>query len=1109
MRYAIALFAVLALAAPMWGQFNSSMQGTVTDPTGAVLPNASVSLTNQQTNQQFHTKTNGSGQYRFESLGPGNYQLAVSAEGFQAQQIKTVLTTEQTSGVDVKLNLASSTNTVQVSAHSPALNTQETRVQTTISAAQLRTLPLQNRGTLNIMNAAPGVSGFTEGLDNFANEEKPNGSANGHFYGSNLYIIDGIPSASNVTGGTNNITPNPDSLQEIALQTNTFSPEYAGGAGVTVEMTTKSGANKFHGAGEISYYNQDLEARSYFVKKVAPFKQLEYSGVFGGPIWKDRTFFFASVEKKAATNPASTGFFATEDPGFLGFLQKNFPNTIGTKLLTTYPTRGINYQGIKFYTTPDLTTQCATPSGACNIPYIDNASQTTAPYNNGTQYSVRIDQLFRHGMDRIYGYYFHIDHEVQVIDPRPQFSSTNNTNSDLASFNYTHIFTPNLLNQASFAYDTVDGTDTASVPTIPDISINNATGINGFGGAFGPGTFVQHNYSWRDVLTYVRGRHDLKFGFQAFYGNDSADFSGIYARPSFGFNSLADFVNDNVFSEGNITYNPLTGGFKPLQFGVSGKNYGAYVQDSWKVTPKLTLDLGVRWDDFGNPGAYGYSTYTKVANLIPAGNTTALLSGMAIDGQFANASIRSSKNVYNHDLNNNWAPRIGFAYAPAADGKTSIHGGVGLYYDEITFGQIIDQLRGNPPGWIYPSFGQTQAIPAIYSLGTTNKVPYGFVYPTVPATGLDAHGGLPGANAGVQGLDPNVKTPPTLNYTLGVSQEMAANIVMGVTYTGSYSWNQITATDFNRSAGDLIRNKGTLKRLNPSFGSIIYAGNFDTGKYNSVIFSMRQQIGKLDYQASYTWSHALDYGTCNTRQDFNGGLDCPADQHLIGVGYYGDSSFDEPNNFKLTGSYELPSPAERFLKPVLGGWQVTSLVVFQSGTPFTAEQYNGWGGGATDGTYTGTDGASHPCIGPNGAFGSVQCGDYNADGYGNDLPNVATNKRGGSFTERQFINGVFAKDSTGATTDFTAPLPGTEGNEARNIFRNPRLMNIDASVLKNTAMPWFKGDKSNLQLRVDSFNVLNHTQLHPVDYNVGSPTFGQSTSTLQPRIIQLGARFEF
>ncbi len=1099
----------LLLAVPGFAQFSASVQGTVTDPSSAVVPNATVTITNIETNQQATTQTDPSGTYHFESLGPGSYQIQVNAAGFGPQSVPVTLQTAQRAGVNVTMRVGGSSSQVQVNATPPALNPEENRVQTTLDTEQVRTLPLQNRGTLNLVNAAPGVGGYSQNLDNFQNEQTPQANANGHFFGSNLYVIDGIESDSNITGGTNNITPNPDSLREISLQTNTFAVDYAGGAGVTTELTTRSGVNKFHGTGEISYYNQDLQARYFFTapnSAIQPYRRFEYAATLGGPIYKDKTFFFASVEKLASLQPNGTNFFANEDPAFVSLAQQRFPNTTGTQILTRFPAVGINFQSVKYYTSPDLATQCSTPTGACNVPFIDNVNQTTAPFNNGLQYSLRLDQNFRGGRDRIYAYYFNINHQVQTIDPRPAFNSVTGTFSSLYSINYTHVFSPSLLNEAAFGYKRVSGARNAPEPAVPELALNNKYGVgaNGnpaFGGGFGPGNFAQHQYTWRDVVTFVRGRHDIRAGFQASHGNDSADFAGNYARPSFSFNNgLADFVQDKVYQESGVAYDPLTGQVKPFQFGVQGNNFGAFVQDNWKLKANLTLQLGLRWDDFGNPQGFKYRTYTLISNTIPV-LSTKLLSPGQIDAQFANASIRVSKNVFNGSLNNNWSPRIGFSWAPGTSGRMTVHGGAGLYRDQISLGQVVDQLRGNPPGWVTPNFGVNTGNPTqpIYSFGTSNVYPYGYILPAFQSGSLDAHGGIVGSASAVQGIDPNITTPPTLNYALGISQQLGLNAIAGITYTGSYSWDQLSGTDFNRSAGDLIRNNGSPKRLNPSFGSLIYAGNFDQGNYNSVIFSLQQRYKTVDYQASYTWSHALDYGTCSTRYVYNNGLDCPPDQHGLGTSYYGSSSFDQPNTFKLSGSYQIPSPNQRLLKIVAGGWQTTHLFVAESGTPWTAVNYNSWGGGADDGGLL-----------VDGRFTSVTAGDYNADGNAQDFPNVQPNIRH-KFTHSDYSRkgGVFGRDINGEPIGFSAPLPGTEGNEHRNTFRNPGVFEWDASVLKNNPLPWFGGEKANLQLRVDGFNVINHTNFGTVDYNIGSGTFGQALSSLQPRIIQLGARFEF
>jgi hypothetical protein len=1078
------LFGALFLSLPAHAQFSSSVQGTVTDSSGAAVPDAPVTLTNPETNAQFHATTNGAGGYRFSSLAPGTYKIKVEATGFQQKEVEVKLSTEQTAGVDIPLAVGGATSSVTVTTEASGLNKEETRVETTLSEDAISVMPLENRGTFNLVNAAPGVSGFTQGNDNFANEQTPNASANGHYSGGNLYVLDGISITSNITGGTGNISPNSESLQEIALQTNTFSLDFAGGSGVTIEMTTKAGSNRFHGSGDYSFLNQDLQAYSLFVHQYTPFKTQYVSGTFGGPIIKDRTFFFASVEKKAALDPAATNQFQVEDPAFVSWAAAKYPNTIGTGLFAKYPASNVTRTTVSLYGTPDYSVTCATPVGDCNVPMIDNATQTSSSYNNGLQYAVRGDQLFHNGNDRLYGYYYNINHDVEVIAPRVGFESANNQQAWLGSFNYTHTFNSNLLNQASFAVFKVNGTNGVAIPTVPQININDQQSITGFGGGWGPGTFVQHNYSWRDVVSYVRGRHAFKIGYQGTHGDDSADFTGINARPTFFFNgehTLTDFVQDKVYGENNVSFDPLTGQFKPLQFGVQGSGSGVYFEDSWKVRPNLTVTYGLRWDNFGNPYPYGYDTYQQIANIFPAGSNS-LQQGAALDAQFADGSIKETNNVYVHGQANNWSPRGAFSWAPYASGKTTIRAGIGLYRDQISLGQVIDGLRGNPPGWVYPSFGTQQSIPAIYGLGTSDVAPYGYTYPTIPATGLDSHGGLPGANAGVQGLDPSVKIPKTLNTSVGVQQEFTRGMVFGLNYVNSYGWDQLSGTDFNRSAGDLIRNDGTLKRLNPSFGSMVYISNLNTSNYNAMIATLTHRVGALNYQASYTWSHAIDQGTCNTRFDYNTGSDCPPNQHDFEA-MRATSSFDVPSNFKFSGTYQFPSPNNHFMRPVIGGWQLSGIILAQSGTPFSA-----WNFGSYSADCTGID---------------VKCGDYNADGYNQDLPNKKTLKAGG-FSKEQYLGGVFD-----TYRDFGAPDPGTEGNQTRNTFRNPSYFNVDASVIKNNPLPWFGGDKSNLQLRFDFFNALNKVNLWSVVNNISDSNFGKVVQTYQPRIIQLGAHFEF
>lgn len=1082
--------------AAAFAQFSGNVQGTVHDSSGAVVPNASVTVTSTETGVISQASCNQYGQYRVNSLAPGQYRIRVVAPGFQTTEIISGITTSQDAGVDITLAIESSTQSVSVSTESEGLNTEETRVQTTLDTQQVRDLPLQGRGTLNLVNTAPGVSGYTENTNNFAVEQTPAAAANGHYSGGNLFVLDGISITSNITTGTANISPNSDSIQEVSLQVNTFSIDFPAGSGLTTAVTTKGGSNKFHGTGNFTYTDQTLRAHGYFQKGLIPkISNKDVSATFGGPIFKDRTFFFGSVEQ-LNNKTAATNQFSVEDPVFIAYAQAKYPKSTGTGLLQKYSLQNGSRTGVLLYGTPDFLTSCSTPSGACATPFIDSASNSISPYQHGLQYSGRGDQYFRQGKDRVYGYYYNIKLDNQQVDPRANSSSVNISRSWFTNVNYTHVFSPNLLNQVQFAAYKVEGANNTGDPAVPLIHINNAQSVAGFGGGWGPGSFIQHNYSWRDVATYIRGNHDLKFGVVAEHGDDSANFGGAQARPNFGFNSLTDFIQDKVYDEGNLSFDPLTGKFKPLQFGVQGTSFGLYAEDQWKVASNLTLTFGLRWDDFGNPRTYGYSTYTKIANVQLAGSSSQPGAGN-LDAQFANASIKQSNNVYPSRQNVNFTPRAAFAWRPyKSNNNLSLHGGIGLYRDPITLGQVVDGLRGNPPGWVFPYFSPTQPIQALYSIGNSQSLPFGYNYPTIPTTGLDAHGGVVGVGAGVTGLDPNVRVPKTLNYTVGVSAELPKHMVVGINGVGSHAYDQLSGTDFNRVAGDLIRNNGKLLRLNPSFSSIGYVSNLNTSNYYGLVTTLTQRLGGLNYQASYTFSKSTDLGTCNTRFDFNGGVDCPGDQHNFAANY-GPSAFDVRHNFKISGTFTTPTPHfEAILNHVLGGWEIATIATAQTGIPFSAVNYNNF-----DATCTGV---------------VVTCGDYNADGYNNDRPNLVVGARRGGFTRDDYKRGVFATTSVKANgnsfivpTSFSAPVAGTLGNEPRNVFRNSGVLAMDASVIKNNSIRWFGSEKANLQVRMDFFNVLNRVNLTPVDYNVGSNTFGRSLNTLQPRIMQAGARFQF
>ena len=525
----------------------------------------------------------------------------------------------------------------------------------------------------------------------------------------NNFVVDGLNTTSNIIQGVANLSPNPDSIQELSIQTNTFSVEEGRASSIQVRVTTKSGTNQFHGTGSYFFFNDHLYARTPFVTKYEPFKRHDMSGTFGGPIVKNKTFFFASVQPMFSQVSGANAVRTYESPEFVAWAKQNYPNTTGTKLLTENAIRFVTNTGVSKFVRDVLPNDCgtaATRNLPCGMPMILEGRFRPSPFRNGLQYNFRGDQYL--GLkDRIYGNYYAVELDSQIVNLREGFPLyANNNNTRALQLNWTRTITPNLINEASFGRIRVEGNDgqVEGLPLrIPNINIDQVQGI----GAGGPNTFIQNNYNWRNVVSWVKSSHTLKFGFQAFYGDDDARFKGGNGRPTFRFLNLLELAQDSPFSQTGPAYDPITG-----QAGNGGyrhllNTFGAFVQDEWRMRPNLTLTMGVRWDDYGNPYADLEKTPT-FGNIILGEGSTLL-------DRIATASVRSVPAAYNHRLNRNITPRLGVAWDPTQTGTWAIRGGIGLYNDWIPLGQA-NTIRGNPPGVIYPQFirNQTEVQPIFY-----------------------------------------------------------------------------------------------------------------------------------------------------------------------------------------------------------------------------------------------------------------------------------------------------------------------------------------------------------------------------------------------------------
>lgn len=421
--------AAVVCSLPAAAQYTANLRGAVTDASGASIQGATVLLKDVQTGAKQTSTTDGSGNYRFSTLPPGAFRIKVTATGFAERVVETSLTTAQTQGVDIRLTPGAASDVVNVTdTAGPLINPDETRLQVTVTQKQVDELPLQNRNIYSIVTIAPGVTGFVNAgsSDDFANENRVQASANGHYATANEYILDGFSITSAIVGGTANVAPNPDSVQEAALQTNTFAVDHGQGSSVQVALTTRSGTNGFHGAVNYQYSDNNLTRFGYFQKAYAPFRRHDVSVSLGGPIWKDHLFFFGSTEIKRRLVGASTGNLTTETPAFVAYGRSLNPNGLGVRLLSQYPAALVNAQTVLTAGQVLGCTGSSTTTGAlaCSTPFIVSGQNPRATPDNGRQYNYRIDFTRPSGKDRAYVNYYNTNNAAGVILARPGFDVT-------------------------------------------------------------------------------------------------------------------------------------------------------------------------------------------------------------------------------------------------------------------------------------------------------------------------------------------------------------------------------------------------------------------------------------------------------------------------------------------------------------------------------------------------------------------------------------------------------------------------------------------------------------------------------------------------------------
>ncbi len=1119
--YGKKLFNLLALSAfiiatQAFAQFSSSVQGTVLDENGAAIGKATVTLVNIDTRTTLERPSDDTGLYRFVSISPGKYEISATAPGFTTAKVDFTLQTAENREIPIKLTVGQVASTVSVTGQAPLLDTSDSRNQLTIDTQAIQSLPLAARNPTSLIGLSPGVSGLgSAGYNNFFTENADY-SANGRGNNGNQYVLDGLDINIDVNPGVLTLVPNADALSEMSVQTNTYTVDFGKTSSMQTIMTTKAGTDQYHGFGSIYYTYQGLNARGEFGPpssvKIAPFHTTNMSFGIGGPVIPNHQFFFFfSIEPYLALTSNGNAVLTYEDPAFVSFAQQVRPDSPEVQLMAKYPpsgatTTGIAATALDVFGPQDLThnTGCGTPATdniPCATPVFDNGNFNSSSYNNAKQYNFRLDKNFAH--DRIYGTLFRDTVNAGGPAVRPAFNTTNPSSVIAVQGSEVHTFSPNTLNQAFFGYNYLQSTANATgLFSVPVVNVNNL-GV-GWGIGFADGQYAEHNYHWRDVLTHIQGSHAYSVGYEGWHGDDLALFAPCYAQPTFQYNNMIDLINDNPYSESSLSYNPVTGKPMPGQYEYAQSTFGIFAQDTWKATRRVTVNYGLRYDNFGNP----YPTAgTPLANFH-------LGSGSNMAEQVANGVNKQQNHVYNQDMNWIFSPRAGVAWDLTGSGKWVLRGGFGIYRDWVTLGNAENNLKGNPPGFVLPTFyNNGSTAPPVFGYGTQNTYPFGFPYPAFQGSPLDAKGGIPGAQIAVGGVDGNLKSPYTETWSATLERQITSNMVASAGYVGQHSgdlqygggssFGNSFSGDVNVYQGDLLQHLtctpanppngqqascvGTQTRLNSSFGAVNYTFNGPWSNYSALVLALKGRFAQRGFvTASYTRA---------TSKDNSGAL--PAGNYPIEYPlsrFYGPSAWDVPNRFSLGWSYQLPSlnGGHGFLGRVASGWEIASTTVLQSGLPFTV-----YSSGALN---VAQDASGNVVYQPDS-------GDFNADGDNADLPNVSSYHI--SKDRKSYIHGVFQRCS-GTNLDgcglFSFPQLGQEGNEKINQFRNPGFAQVDATFKKVTSIT----ERVKLDLRVDFFNLFNRVNLNGVNADAASGSqFGTSTSTQIPRQGQIGARLEF
>lgn len=1150
-------FAVAAQA-----QFKASIQGTVLDSKGGVVAGAKVAVTNQGTGVSRETVSSAEGFYKVSELGPGAYTVTVDAGGFKSSITKDVaVTAEEPRGLDITLQIGAVTEQVTVNGDTlPTLQTEDASLSTTISSQQFERLPQTGRDPFELLRLAPGV--FGDGARaangtaaNLPNSGGPGGSnssifsvenqvqvtANGQRNSGNNFTIDGTSVNSLTWGGAAIVTPNQESIQELTVVANSYTAEDGRNTGAQVKVVSKNGTNQFHGSG---FFKDDSPGLNAFNKWGGPDGQApqkvhqnlrQFGGSLGGPIMKDKMFFFFSYEGNRSTDMQISGAQYVESSALQQWISANRSGTVigdffaakgsQPRILQVLTPKCSDFNGVG-YGDP---TRCQVVSGGvdvgsaargtCTMSYgqyadffngnttgcgLDGVADlqkviTFAPtQSNGNQYNARVD--YTRAKD-LFAVSFYITPLNSVggdlgANGRPMADLTFDPRNKYVALIWNHTLSSTMMNEARLNWTRFFANQLASNPNVawnlPRWEVEQVPGdrikYGANQGTNSPGMFAQNQYEFRDTLSKLLGRHSLKAGFIATLNQDNHDYEFGAARPVYVAHAIWNFVDGTPIYEG-INVNPLTGAPTDVHKYYRQHDYSFFGQDDIKVRPNFTLNVGLRYEYFAPLS----EKFGRQSNLILGSGPNPLQT----------ATLKVGGPLYPADKNN-FAPRLGFAWTPSRFmNKTVIRGGFGVAYNRIT-DTMTGISRVNPPYLFREGFccamspadfaanpwGQGPFYPTpngnfiVVTEGKTNNPLSWPANPAIPPTFNPATGLPLGGTVEIWGAPQSVRTPYVYLYSTEVQQELSAGWLLTVGYQGSQSRKMLRIVGLNR----------VYPQVNPILSPVYFPTTDVNGHFNALNVSATKRFSHgFQFFGKYQLSRSVDGGSWEGA----GGNRDPF--YPINQTYdYGPSDFDVTHNMLFTALYDIPLLKNRhdFVGRAFGGWHVDGTFQYHTGFPWSPIENNNCPPIPAGGTL---------CPALPAAYLGHAGSDFSTDGL------------------RQ-VNGNFPNIVSGGNCNPTkGPIAGTPYFDVctvgppfihRNSFRGPRFQTVDMSLAKSTSVPFFRGENAKLDLRANFFNLFNKLNLIPFARNASNVSindthFGQASGALAGRVIEFQARLSF